>query len=64
MTPQEFKDIRKGLGLSQPRLAAILGKDKGTISRYERGVFDISFEAALHMRYLVEFANGGKNNEV
>jgi transcriptional regulator with XRE-family HTH domain len=54
MTPQQFKEIREQLGLSQPELAKILHKDKGTISRYERGLRGVSFELAFYMRNLLE----------
>jgi len=38
MTPKEIVDLRKRLRWSQARLAQYFDTDKGTISRWERGV--------------------------
>ena len=38
MTPQDIVNLRNRLGWSQARLAQYLNIDKGTISRWERGV--------------------------
>lgn len=45
-----FRDWRKHAGLSQPKLAAILGCSKITVSRVERGIRDFTG------RYLADFA--------
>jgi len=37
MTPEEFKSIRKNLGLTQETLSDALGKHTRTIQRYEKG---------------------------
>lgn len=37
MTPTDIKDVRKGLGLSQARFAALLGLSEETISEWELG---------------------------
>jgi transcriptional regulator with XRE-family HTH domain len=37
MTPQEFKDWRKGIGLTQQEAADALGISKGSIILYEAG---------------------------
>ena len=43
MTPTEFKNIRATLGLSQSELATALGlSDAGTVSKYERGIINMS----------------------
>jgi len=41
MTPAELKTRRKEAGLSQAGLSALLGVDKMTVSRWERGVREI-----------------------
>lgn len=37
MTPEEIKKWRKELGISQEKLAQLLGVSFGTINRWERG---------------------------
>lgn len=37
MTPERFRQIREGLGLSQKALGERLGKAEYTVFRYERG---------------------------
>ena len=41
MTPLEFKEIRKSLGLTQLALANALGYSKRTIQRIEAGDYEI-----------------------
>lgn len=50
MSPREYRDIRKGLGLSQPELARLLGVHEMTISKRERGENPITSEAALALK--------------
>lgn len=38
MTPETLRTRRDALGLSQPALAALLGVNEMTLSRWERGV--------------------------
>ncbi len=38
MTPTEIKDIRVKLGVSQEKLAQLIGVSFGTINRWERGI--------------------------
>lgn len=52
MTPQQFKRIRTALGLTQEGLAKELGLDVTTVSRYERGLLEISVLVDLSMTYL------------
>ncbi len=43
MTPNEFKQIRKQLAITQAELARWLGvEDKSRVSKYERGVSGIT----------------------
>ncbi len=37
MTPQEVKDIRAGLGITQEALSEVLGLNKTSVMRYETG---------------------------
>ena len=53
MNRQEFKKIRKSLGLSQERLGAILGRERRQIIRYEKGDMDIPVWADLALESLV-----------
>jgi DNA-binding transcriptional regulator YiaG len=41
MTARDFRKHRRRLGLTQVELAARLGKDSMTVSRWERGVYPI-----------------------
>ncbi len=53
MTPEEHKRIRKGFGLSQAQLAAVLGVRTATVSDRETGRKPISTETALLLRYMM-----------
>ena len=44
MTPEEFKQARIALGLSQAKLAKILERNVRTIQRYESGDWVVSKE--------------------
>jgi len=50
MTPTEYKQERKRLGLTQAALAALLGIARETVSRRENGKQQITEEAALALR--------------
>ena len=52
MTQKQFIKARSDLKLSQAALGRALGKDTGTISRYERGVFKIPLVVELAMETL------------
>jgi len=52
MTPDEYRHIRRELGLTQAQLAARLGVATNTIARRERGEQPIDREAALALRSL------------
>jgi len=41
MTPAELKAKRAALGLSQGQLARVLGVHRQTVSKWERGVYEI-----------------------
>lgn len=62
MGPADLKRRRKELGLTQLRLAALLGVDPITVSRWERGVQPISTAVALVLQHLKP-KKGGKNRK-
>ena len=41
MTPDEFRAARKLLGLTQAGLAAVLGRSKSAVEKWERGEVDM-----------------------
>lgn len=53
MTPQDFKEIRMALGLSQQQLASKIGILKGQISKIERGVAGITEQKEEAMEMLL-----------
>ena len=53
MTPQEFKEIRLALGLSQQQLASKLGILKNQIRRIERGAAGITEQKEEVMKMLL-----------
>lgn len=48
----ELKKIRDALGLSQLQLAVAIGVDPMTVSRCERGLFEISFTALQWKKFI------------
>lgn len=56
MTPQEFKNLRKNLGLSQRKMGEALGiKNYRTIQRYEAGELPIQGSVLMVLRYIKQF---------
>lgn len=53
MTPQEFKEIRLALGLTQQQLAPKIGILKNQISKIERGVAGITEQKEEAMTMLL-----------
>ena len=53
MTPQEFKEIRLVIGLSQQQLALKLGVLKNQISKIERGMAGITEQKEEAMKMLL-----------
>ena len=53
MTPQEFKEIRLVIGLSQQQLASKLGILKNQISKIERGAAGITEQKEEAMKMLL-----------
>ena len=53
MTPQEFKEIRMVIGLSQQQLASKLGILKNQISKIERGAAGITDQKEEAMEMLL-----------
>jgi len=54
MKADEYKSLRKKLGLNQAGLAALLGVTRKTVNRREAGDATITVEAALSLRWLVK----------
>jgi transcriptional regulator with XRE-family HTH domain len=52
MTPNELKRRRQKLGLSQAKLAQMMGVDQMTISRWERGIHPIPLYISLAVEAL------------
>lgn len=57
MTPADFRAARKSLGLTIPRLAALLGKNERTIRRWESGDWPIDKAVEMLMPRLVAEAD-------
>ncbi len=55
MTPQEIREIRQALGISQERFASILGTTVVTVNRWENGK---TTPSRLYIRELKEVRNG------
>lgn len=53
MTPQEFKEIRMALGLSQQQLASKIGILRNQISKIERGAAGITEQKEGVMKMLL-----------
>lgn len=54
MTPAELKAARTRLGLSQTRLAALLGVEQSTVWRWESGENHVPAPVAAFMRHLLD----------
>ena len=52
MTPAEFKQARKALGLTINALASTLRTNERTIRRWEHGDIPIPYTAVLAIKYL------------
>ena len=59
MTPEEFRSLRNQLGLSQGKLARVLGVSVNAVQRWEKDQRGISGPVALAMRLLAEKHAGG-----
>ncbi len=56
MTPEQFKDARQALGLSQKGMADLLGvSGDRTIRKWEEGERDISAPVAILVRIILKF---------
>jgi transcriptional regulator with XRE-family HTH domain len=61
MTPVQFKDARKALGLTQKECAKALGlKTSRAIRQYEAGERQVSGPVAMLVAMLLEQANGNQ----
>ena len=54
MTPEYFKDWRRGRGLTQKSLGAFLGISTRQIKRYEKGVSEIPGPLAILIDILID----------
>lgn len=54
--PDEYRTMRKRLGLSQQRLADRLGIDVATVSKRESGKINITMEAGMAIECLLIYA--------
>lgn len=54
MSPDELRQARAALGMTQTQLADILGMTRRSISRMEHGVQTIEARTALAVRYLLQ----------
>ncbi|GLT00146.1 hypothetical protein GCM10007897_15300 [Sphingobium jiangsuense] len=54
MQPDELKELRKALGLSQQEFADALGVSRVLVGQMERGQAPIERRTALAARYLAE----------
>jgi DNA-binding transcriptional regulator YiaG len=54
MTGKNFKQIRRKLGLSQSKLAKVMGVTVTALARWERGERPISGPVVLCMKLLLE----------
>lgn len=54
MTPQEFKDWREALGLTQQQAAELLGVTRRAVVKWEAGAAPISRAVFLACKYLAE----------
>jgi len=53
MTAEEFRKVRRSLGLTQAELAAALEVTSNTVARWEQGVHAVSPLARLALLHLV-----------
>ena len=53
MTPDQFKQARKDIGLSVNELADQLGISSRTVRRYEKGTWEVTRVCELAMLYLL-----------
>lgn len=58
MTPKQFKNIRKKMGLTQPQMAEKLGKKERMIRNYELG----SHEIPETVKKLLKLIKKGETN--
>ena len=62
MTSQQFRDLRKTLGLNQTELADRLGMTQPMVSRIERGDREPTNQQGAAILLLRELLKGGKNS--
>lgn len=53
MSGEDFKDCRVRLGLTQAKLAKLLGVNNGSVSRFERGIIPIDVRTEYAMYWLL-----------
>lgn len=57
MRPEQIKQARKSLGLTQAKMAAVMGIGTRKLERWEGGHSPISAEGGALLRLLVELNN-------
>ena len=62
MTPEEFRELRKQMGMSQEDVAGALGVRGVTVCRWEKGTAPIAKAIVLAMRY-IEIQHKMKQND-
>lgn len=63
MTPIQFADARRELGLTQQKLGEELGLSRRSIGAMERGEWTIARTTELSMRYLLLNHRSGSLNQ-
>ena len=58
--PNEFKKLREGAGLTQAKVAELLGTTIRSLTRWETGELPTPKMALLALRYVVEQTKKGK----
>jgi len=53
MTPEQFREFRQSIGVSQKTMATVLGVTRRQVIRYESGEQSISGTAAVLLHILV-----------
>lgn len=54
MTPEQYREARQRLGLSQQQLAKEIGRRQTCVSKRELGQKKVGVEATMALRFLME----------
>ena len=61
MEPNEIRNAREALGLTQEALGERLGRHKDTIRAWESGKYEIDASASLALRLVVRLVQAGSD---